>query len=149
MNDIIVINKNIERSKKRENGAESVEGSLIENKQENMEDANNDEYSEEDDDLESDDEPFQIKEIDISRDKKNKRRLTRTQIAAINKVIKPTDKEKKNFEKLDAILEAFAGNFTNVTTEQILDVFAKNSFDYECAYLQLINPGIFESKINF
>lgn len=148
MNDLIVINKNIEKSKKQEHGEQSEEGSFAENLEENIEEPENEEYDEEDY-LESDDEPFQIKEIDISREKKNKRRLTRTQIAGINKVIKPTEKEKKMFDKLDEILEAFAGNFTNVTTEQILDVFAKNSFDYYSAYLQLVNPGIFESKIYF
>lgn len=105
------------------------------------------EEDEEEDDLQSDDEPFHLNNIDISRDRRaNKRRLTRTQIAAINKVIKPSEKEKKLFSLLDEVLEAFGGNFSNLTQEQILDVFEKNSFDLDSAYLQLVNPRIFESK---
>ena len=97
--------------------------------------------------MQSDDEPFHLSNIDITRDRRsNKRRLTRTQIAAINKVIKPSEKEKKLFSLLDEVLEAFGGNFSNLTQEQILDVFEKNSFDLASAYLQLVNPRIFESK---
>lgn len=85
--------------------------------------------------------------MENAREKRaNKRRLTRTQIAGINKVIKPSEKEKKLFTALDEVLEAFGGNFTNFTVEQILDVFEKNSFDLQSSYLQLVNPGIFESK---
>jgi len=50
------------------------------------------------------------------------------------------------FSLLDEVLEAFGGNFSNLTQEQILDVFEKNSFDLDSAYLQLVNPRIFESK---
>lgn len=140
-----MINKNIEKSKKEHLEGEEAEGSAAEPLDAYYE---GEEEEEEYDDLESDDEPFQINNIDISRDrvKANKRRLTRTQIAAINKVIKPSEKEKKQFAALDELLEAFAGNFTAVTVEQILDVFKKNSFDLYSSYLQLVNPGIFESN---
>ncbi len=106
------------------------------------------EEEEECDDFESDDELFKLKNIDISRErhKANKKRLTRTQIAAINKVIRPSEKEKKQFAALEELLETFAGNFTSLTVEQILDVFTKNSFDLQSAYLQFVNPGIFESN---
>lgn len=146
INDLIVINKNIEKSKKEHlEGEEEAYESAAEPLNAYYE---GEEEEEEQDDLQSDDEPFQLNNIDLSRErlKANKRRLTRTQIAAINKVIKPSEKEKKHFAALDELLEAFAGNFTGFTVEQILDVFEKNSFDLQSSYLQLVNPGIFESK---
>lgn len=138
-NDLILINKNIQKSIKGTEGDE--ENSKKQNYSVYSDRSEKDEYL-------SDDEPFSIENIDEFTERKNaKKKFTRHQILEINKMVKVSEKEKKIFSEIDDILEIFQKNFPKYSQEQILDVFQKNSFDLENSYLELIDFRNFESKI--
>jgi len=160
---LILINKNIQKSKRGRgpNKGKEAQGELEgQEGEENKEEENSknelfsvysdDEESSEYEDLESDDEPFRLENIQEFTERKNaKKKLTRHQIQEINKMIKISDREKRIFEAIDEFLEIFQKNFPLFSQEQILDILQKNSFNLENSYLELIDSKNFESKIFF
>jgi hypothetical protein len=98
--------------------------------------------------LDSDNDEFENFD-DFDENKNTRKKLTRHQIAEINKIVKISEKEKNQFIAIDEFLEVFQTNFPIYSKEQILDVFQKNSFNFENSYLHLKDPKNFGSKINF
>lgn len=142
-NDLILISKNIEKSKQEIMEAEEMEEEELEKE---LEAQYEDEYDE--DEIQSDDEPYELSQFDELNEKKNKKkRLTRHQITTINKFIQISEKEKNTFDSIDEVLNVFSSQFPNLTRDQIVDIFKKNSFNLENSFLQLINPEKFEGII--
>ena len=142
-NDLILITKNIQKSKKVNIEGENDNQEEVEVEEEDEDDDSESIYA----DLEKDDEPFRIENIDKFEDNKmHKKRLTRHQISNLNKMIKFTESEKKTFSALDDILDSFQKEFSYLTKDQILDIFKKNSFNLENSFLQLSNPKEFEGN---